>query len=258
MDDGPPLGTGRLGSATSRGFRISYEDFGDGEPAIVLIPGAFLSAWDLRDLGYIERLAGFRVLSVDPLGHGRSDKPHSSDAYHAPAIADDVLVAMDDAGVQRAVLWGYSRGAWLAGIAAAGSPSRVAGLIAGGEPLIGLPDPTAPWMEPLERGDWAGAFAALPPMSDDERKMLEENNDPRAMAAVYRGAREKRYELDLSGVQARAFVYCGSDDAPDRVRATADALGVQLHVIEGRDHGGALSDLDTVMPLVLDFIGSVA
>jgi hypothetical protein len=82
-------------TAQSRGYTISYEDAGVGS-VIVLIPGATMSAADWRDAGYVDRLApNHRVLSVDPLGNGLSDKPHDADAYGWPAVAADVLAVMD-------------------------------------------------------------------------------------------------------------------------------------------------------------------
>ncbi len=56
-------------------------------------------------------------------------KPHEPDAYGWPAVAADVVAVMDAAGVDRATVWGYSRGAALAGAVAAEFPDRVAALI---------------------------------------------------------------------------------------------------------------------------------
>ena len=79
-------------------------------------------AAEWRDLGIVDRLATtHRVLSVDSLGHGTSDGPYEWEAYRAPAIGDDIVAAMDDAGVERASIWGYSRGAWMAAMVAAGA-----------------------------------------------------------------------------------------------------------------------------------------
>src|SRR4029079_15401531 len=97
-------------TARSRGYAICYEDAGVGQ-AIVLITGATMSAADWRDAGYVDTLAvDHRVLSIDPLGNGLSDKPRDPDAYGWPDVAADVLAVLDATNVDRAVLWGYSRG----------------------------------------------------------------------------------------------------------------------------------------------------
>jgi pimeloyl-ACP methyl ester carboxylesterase len=80
-------------TARSRGYAISYEDAGAG-PAVVLIPGWTMSAADWRDAGYTDLLAtSRRVLAVDPLGNGLSDRPHDTDAYGWPAVAADVIAS---------------------------------------------------------------------------------------------------------------------------------------------------------------------
>src|SRR5881628_2408208 len=133
--------------ARSRGYAISYEDAGEGSP-VVLVPGYMQSAADYREAGYVDRLAAkHRVLIVDPLGHGRSDKPHEADAYRAPGVAADLIAVLDAAGLDRAALWGYSRGAGLAGMAAIEFPRRLTALILGGAALT-QPPPTEmpPWV----------------------------------------------------------------------------------------------------------------
>jgi pimeloyl-ACP methyl ester carboxylesterase len=110
-------------TTTSRGHAISYEDEGSGPP-VVLFPGYMQSTADYRDAGYVDRLADrWRVLIVDPLGHGRSAKPHDPEAYREPGVAADVISLLEAEALDKAVLWGYSRGASLAMIAAIELPS---------------------------------------------------------------------------------------------------------------------------------------
>jgi len=116
-------------SVISRGHAIRYQDAGAG-PAIVLLPGWTMSAADWRDAGYVEQLASaHRILAIDPLGNGVSDKPHDLDAYRWPDVGADVLAVLDGEGIDRAVLWGYSHGASFAALAAAEAPDRAAGLV---------------------------------------------------------------------------------------------------------------------------------
>lgn len=245
--------------ARSRGYAISYEDTGQG-PAVVLIPGLMQSASDYRQAGYVNQLeANRRVLIVDPLGHGRSDKPHEAQAYRAPDVAADVIAVMDAAGLEKATLWGYSRGAWLACMAAIEFPDRMAALILGGEALTRPPQTEVPpWNETLARGDWAAFWSAFPiPLSHEVMRHFEDN-DPRALAAERIGRIESAYAFDLSRVSAPALVYCGGDDDPGDVMATAHALKTQLHVVEGCDHFGTFKEVDRVMPIVAAFLKTAA
>ena len=246
--------------ARSRGFAISYEDAGQGTP-VVLLPGFMQSAADYRQAGYLDRLAATqRVLIVDPLGHGHSDKPHDAEAYRAPDVAADVIAVMDAVGLERAALWGYSRGAWLAGIAAIEFPQRLSALILGGAGLTGPPETDMPpWVEALSRADWAAFWSLFPiPLTPELKLHFEDANDPRALAAERIGRIESAYAFDLGQVSAPALVYCGGDDDPEDAVPTAQALNTELHVLEGCDHVGAFEQVDSVMPLAVAFLKTAA
>src|SRR3712207_7640039 len=53
----------------------------------------------------------FRVLSVDMIGHGLTDKPEGD--YQAPDYAKHIVDLMDAAGIDRAHLAGESLGGWV-------------------------------------------------------------------------------------------------------------------------------------------------
>lgn len=243
----------------SRGFGISYDDVGEG-PAIVLISGFSQSGGDWWELGYVDRLVGLRrrVLVVDPLGHGSSDRPHDSDAYAWPGVALDVVAAMDSAGVSRAILWGFSRGATLAACVAIERPDRVAGLILGAGGDLGWTPPSAltPTIEALLAGDWATFFASPGGSiyADATRRYHERVSDPRAFGAALAGRRLIPYDIDLGRISARSFVYGGSEDEPEHDRRTARALGVEFHELPGLDHRTGLSATDPVMAVVEPFL----
>jgi pimeloyl-ACP methyl ester carboxylesterase len=245
--------------ARSRGYAISYEDAGQGPP-VVLVPGFMQSAADYREAGYADRLAAIRrVLIVDPLGHGQSDKPHDADAYRAPDVAADVIAVLEAAGLERAALWGYSRGAWLAGMAAIEFPDRLTALILGGAALT-QPPPTdlPPWVEPLSRADWATFWSLFPiALTTETKRHFEEVNDPKALAAERVGRIESAYAFDLGRVTAPALVYCGGNDDPDDAVPTAQALKTELRVVEGCDHAEAFGAVDSVMPLAVAFLRTV-
>ncbi len=68
------------------GYRIHYVQFGSGQP-LILIPGAFSThgTWN-RLIPYLSDR--FRVIAVDYLGTGNSDKPKSGFAYTIEEQAD--------------------------------------------------------------------------------------------------------------------------------------------------------------------------
>ncbi len=239
----------------SRGYTISYEDSGTG-PAVLLVPGYMQSAADYRRAGYVDHLADRRVLLIDPLGHGRSDKPYDAAPYRAPDVAADLIAVLDAANLETATLWGYSRGAWLACMAAIAFPRRLTGLILGGAGLTQPPPTDVPaWVDPLSRGDWAGFWSLFPmTLPADVKRQLSESNDPKALAAERIGRIESGYVFDLARVSVPALVYCGSADDPDDAVPTAKALRTDLRVLARCDHYLGFKAVDSVFPVVLPFL----
>jgi pimeloyl-ACP methyl ester carboxylesterase len=111
------------------GIRVFYEVYGEGEPAIFMLP-----TWSIIHSrcwkGQIPYLARhFRVLCCDPRGNGRSDRPRRPDAYLEEEFAADALAVMDATGTERAILVSVSRGAERSMLLAADNPERVAGMV---------------------------------------------------------------------------------------------------------------------------------
>lgn len=204
-------------TARSRGYTISYEDEGEGTP-IVLVASLNGSARQMRENGYVDRLAATRrVLNVDPLGHGRSEKPYEWEAYRNPEVAADVVAVLDAAGIARTALWGYSRGAWLACMVAIEYPHRVAALIlgGGGNLLTTLPSPILPpFLAAFAQGDWGALWQGMGVTLSARLQRQFETNDPRAIAAAYTGHCRSGYVVDLSRVGVPTLVYCGARDHP--------------------------------------------
>lgn len=112
-----------------RGHRLVYDVYGEGDQTVVYLHGLLIDS-DINR-GIAEALAdkGFRVVLLDLLGHGRSDKPEHAAEYRIDAYADQVIALLDELGIDQAVLGGMSLGANVSLFAAAEYPSRVKGLI---------------------------------------------------------------------------------------------------------------------------------
>lgn len=104
---------------------ISYSDEGVGQP-VVLLHGHTLDrrAW----LPVVPPLlaAGLRVIRPDLRGHGKSTRPDFG--YHPSHHAADLAALLDDAGLDRAAVIGFSFGGGVALEAALTLPSRVSAL----------------------------------------------------------------------------------------------------------------------------------
>ncbi len=112
------------------GVKIGYEVFGDGEPAIVFAPIdgiVHARAWKAQ-VPYLARTS--KVVTIDPRGNGRSDRPQSADAYADTEFVADTIAVMDAAGIGQAVLVGLCTSSWRALLAAGAHPDRVLGVVA--------------------------------------------------------------------------------------------------------------------------------
>jgi pimeloyl-ACP methyl ester carboxylesterase len=242
----------------SRGYSIRYDDAGSG-PAIVLVPGGTMSAGDWRDAGYVDQLVrSHRVISVDPLGLGQSDKPHDPDVYRLPDVAADIVSAMDAANVDRAVLWGYSYGGAVVAAVAVHHPDRVDAVIF----HDGLPGPADddapdPLAESLSKGDfsllWDGPSFTF---SEADRRYDEAFNDPRAIGAMLLGERRSGSTTDVARIRAPSLVLEARKVDVDASTISTGIAGAEVHVLAGCDHLEAFSRLDLVMPIVRGFLES--
>jgi pimeloyl-ACP methyl ester carboxylesterase len=89
------------------GARIHYKSYGKGRDALVLIHGWSCNLEHWRD--QIPDLAKRnRVIALDLLGHGQSDKPQI--AYTMDLFAAAIDAVLRDAKVERAVVVGHSMG----------------------------------------------------------------------------------------------------------------------------------------------------
>jgi pimeloyl-ACP methyl ester carboxylesterase len=231
-------------STTSRGYTIDYTVDGDGPP-LLLIAGTLCAARHWRDFGYAERLATtWRVINVDPLGHGASDTPHDAEAYVAAGVTADLVAVLDAEGVDRVTAWGYSRGGWLACNLASRYPDRVDRIIVGAYAMNAHGEERGRLLAPLAHflghDGWAGLWQALGVSDRGFQQMMEDSNDPLAVAAAIDGSLRPTRFIDPKSVRCPATYYVGSADwIVPHVRADVEALGATLDVIAGRDHIGS-------------------
>jgi pimeloyl-ACP methyl ester carboxylesterase/predicted glycosyltransferase len=111
------------------GVKVAYEVFGAGEPTLVFVPTDPLvhsRAWKAQ-VPYLART--FRVVTIDPRGNGRSDRPQSAAAYADTELVADTIAVMDAVGIGQAVLVGLCSGAWTALLTAAEHPGRALGVV---------------------------------------------------------------------------------------------------------------------------------
>jgi pimeloyl-ACP methyl ester carboxylesterase len=245
----------------SNGVKIRYVTEGKGE-AVVLIHGWMgdSSMWG-RDQSGNTKLdtsgaKGFQLIALDCRGHGKSDKPHAPEKYGSE-MAADVVRLLDHLKIEKAHLFGYSMGAFIAGNVAATHPERVLSVIYGGQaPLIAGAKSSESsevdvFVKAVDEGKDLGAYitAITPPgkpkpteaQAKAVASFLYGGKDVKAFAAAGRGLKN----LEVTGEQLKKckapvlFIHGGneSDQVKTCVASVRKLLGRgEVKIIEGADH----------------------
>jgi pimeloyl-ACP methyl ester carboxylesterase len=132
-----------------QGQRIAYTEFGGGPAAVtsgggrgrtaksspahdrplILLHGLLLSQEMHRPLAEELAARGNRVITLDLLGHGKSDRPRDMWRYSMAFYGEQVIALMDHLQIDQAVVMGTSLGANAALEIAASKPDRLRALV---------------------------------------------------------------------------------------------------------------------------------
>jgi pimeloyl-ACP methyl ester carboxylesterase len=128
---------------------IAYTEFGGGPAAlrndgtrgktsqragaakrpVILVHGLLLSQKMHRPLAEALAARGNRVITVDMLGHGNSDRPRDMWRYSMHSFGEQIVALMDHLEIGEAVVMGTSLGANAALEVAATAPERLRGMV---------------------------------------------------------------------------------------------------------------------------------
>ena len=252
------------------GTQIAYTVTGSGPP-LLMVHGSFLTHTIWRTFGYVKALRGSRqLILVDNRGHGRSEKPHSPDAYAMGTIVGDLTAVLDAVGAKTVDYLGYSFGA-RAGLAlTAAAPERVRSLAVGGGSHGAQAGAFDRLFFPgcadvLEQAGMDGFLEAwnehrIFPVDAGTRAVFSAN-DAQALAAYIRAcdADPGLPEEVLQGFTQPSLFYVGSQDGTrlDDTRAAAALVpNSELHVIRGFDHSTTMAASAEVLELLERFWGN--
>ena len=244
------------------GTQIAYERSGAG-PALVLLHGGGNSGQMWHEAGYVERLEShFTVIVPDLRGHGESGSPIEPSDYTTGKMIQDVVAVADACGVERFIIWGFSFGGKVGRYVATHS-ERVAKIILMGTPLGGgvsdefrqyFEDFCAHW-SPILQAQREGTLN-LNSLSEEDRELSQRTNVP-AMAAWGRAMIEWPV-VEPADFLCPTLWLVGSEDrfAMSTVRKYERSLmasKIQLHIVEGLDHGQVFNEIDKVFATLLAF-----
>src|SRR3990170_7416205 len=90
------------------GIHLNVEDSGGEGPALMLLHGftGDATTWE----PFLDAWSQFKTIRVDIIGHGRSDSPPDPKRYTMPHAVDDLIAVLDQLGIEKTAVLGYSMG----------------------------------------------------------------------------------------------------------------------------------------------------
>jgi pimeloyl-ACP methyl ester carboxylesterase len=111
------------------GHRLAYTVYGDGPRVCVLLPGLLFSQRMHLPMAIELAERGNRVVTLDLLGHGRSNRPRDMREYSMDQFAEQTVALLDHLDLEDAVVGGTSLGANVTLSVASVAPERLRGMI---------------------------------------------------------------------------------------------------------------------------------
>jgi pimeloyl-ACP methyl ester carboxylesterase len=248
------------------GTQIAFDVAGQG-PTVIMLHGGSESRQNWHSAGYVDRTKGsFQVITMDIRGHGESDKPVDQTSYTTDKLVQDILAVADYCGAKTFVLWGYSYGGNISRYLAAQS-DRVAGSI-----IIGIPfDPGASdefrtYIEDMEN-HWRPILQAQEAntldwdkLSNEDQVVLKEHSP--SLTLTWLSAILEWTIVLPSDLRSPTLWLIGSENmgAMASLGEFQETLpdSVQVLVIEGLTHEQEFTDIDKVLPSMLEFTQAVS
>lgn len=124
---------------TTTELRLAFDDVGDGDPALLFLPGWCAHRSVFRELA-VNTAAHRRSLALDWRGHGGSDSPPGD--FGTADLVGDAIAVIERAGVERVVPVGLSHAGWVAiALRRELGPDRVPGVVLLDWMVLGPPPP---------------------------------------------------------------------------------------------------------------------
>jgi pimeloyl-ACP methyl ester carboxylesterase len=241
------------GHVTVNGIALYYEQYGPaaGTP-LVLLPGggSTIQATFGRFLPLISRHR--RVIAFEEQGHGRSSTHPGPERFEQSA--DDVAAALEQLGIARADVMGFSNGASNALLLTIRHPERVRKLVFASS--FTKRAGAQSWFWPMmASANFEGMPAAL------KAEFLRVNPDTAALRRMHDRDLERMHaftdlaEEQIRGVKASTLIICGDHDVvtPEHALELSRLIvGARLLILPG-SHGDYLGEITTTArPLAIE------
>jgi non-heme chloroperoxidase len=278
------MGRIKVGTENSVDIELHYEDKGSGRP-VVLIHGYPLdgNSWEAQVPALLD--AGYRVITYDRRGFGRSSQPATG--YDYDTFAADLHTVMETLDLHDAVLVGFSMGTGeVARYLAAYGSARVtkAVFLASLEPFLLITDDNpdgaapAPFFQSISDAAKKDRYAFFTGFYNDFYN-LDENLGTRISDAAVRGSWNVAagaswyassavvkswytdFRSDIEKINVPALILHGTADRILPIDATAREFTKRLPSadyveIDGAPHGLLWTHADQVTEALLTFLGN--
>ncbi len=246
------------------GLSSYFEDWGGEGSPILVYTGLGDPIEEAQENPLVGILAeDHRLIFADHRGQGRSDKPHGVDAYAMPTRVADAEAVLDEVGVERAHILGFSWGARLGFAIGEHSPERVLSLVlCGNQPYaweqrwsfvamlsdafdVARDRGMAGFVDVIESTLGGGLGETV------RRRLLA--NDPVAMGAAWRSAlSEGAISSDLTAWRLPCLIYVadGEEMHANAQRAVAEIPTARFLALHGHTHLSAPYEVEQVLPAV--------
>lgn len=244
------------------GVRTYFEEWPcDGSP-ILVYTGLGDPIADAQENPLVRALASdHHLIFADHRGHGLSDKPHDEASYALTTRVADTVAVLDQLGLERVHLLGFSWGARLGFAIGEHAPERVLSLaLCGNQPYEwDLSWPFVPLstkaFDAAEIHGMQAFIDILETAFGDELSAITRQrvlaNDPIAMRAAWRSAlTEGTISKDLSAWRVPCLIYMaiGEDMFDNAQRAAADIPAARFLALGGHTHLSAPFEVEQVLP----------
>lgn len=247
------------------GTRIHYEVAGSGPP-LLLIHGFGGSIFSWTESPYADALKfSYRLVMYDMRAHGHSGHPHGVEAYTPEMHVADALAVLDELGIEKSHVSGYSMGAWVGFGLLKYAPERMRSFVAGANHPYPRSDyPTDDnWIE-LYREGLEAVLDTFEGQSDNRmaepmRTRFLAQDSEALVASMVQSRDTSGLEDGLSSVSTPVLAYAGTEDSMHEpaAKAAAEIPGARFIPLEGLDHMGGFTRSDLVIPMIKKFLADV-
>ena len=216
------------GFATQDGVRSYFEVFGDGPTTILLMPTFPVvdgRQWKAQ-VPYLAR--HFRVVTFDPRGNGRSDRPAEVEAYGDEVYARDAAAVLDATRTETAFLVALCSGIKWSLLLATAQPDRVRGLVAIAPGVHPLAPPLDLPLDPVDAERWRGDYPGW--VDYHSAALLPEPHSSKAFDDMVAWS----LQTDAATLSARGHAPLRPADEDDAV-TLSEALSCPVLVLHGTE-----------------------